>query len=128
MLDRKQCCRVPPLTAAIDFLVEMKVANPESAKRFAGLDSEMIGLHTSLEELWIDYDAEEQEEKEQEQEDMERAKGYEVLADAGADIVKIIKEDARAEVEEENEQNEQLWEEINADYKLPAGWPLDYPR
>jgi len=34
------------LTAAIDFLVEMKVANPEGGKRFAGLDSEMIGLHT----------------------------------------------------------------------------------
>ena len=55
------------LTAAMNFLVEMKVANPEGAKRFTGLDNEMIDLHTSLEELWIDYDAEEQEEKEQEQ-------------------------------------------------------------
>jgi len=32
-------------------------------------------------------------------------------------------------VEEENEQNERLGEEeIRADYKLPPGWPLDYPK
>jgi len=32
-------------------------------------------------------------------------------------------------VEEENEQNEQLGdEETRADYKLPPGWPLDYPK
>jgi hypothetical protein len=106
------------LKAAIDFLIEMKVANPESAKRFSDLDREMIDLHTSLEKLWIDYDADEQEEKEQEHEDMERA-----------DINKIMKEDAKAEVEEENEQNERLGEEeIRADYKLPPGWPLDYPK
>jgi predicted helicase len=106
------------LKAAIDFLIEMKVANPEDAKRFSELDREMIDLHTSLEELWIDYDADEQEEKEQEHEDMERA-----------DISKIMKEDAKAEVEEENEQNERLGEEeIRADYKLPPGWPLDYPK
>jgi len=102
----------------MNFLIEMKVANPECAKRFAGLDSEMIDLHTSLEELWLDYDAdEEQEKKEQEQEDTERA-----------DISKIMKEDTKDEVEEENEQNERLWEEYRADYKLPPGWPLDYPR
>ncbi len=105
------------LTAAMNFLVEMKVANPECAKRFTGLDNEMIDLHTSLEELWIDYDADEQEEKEQEHEDAERA-----------DISKIMKEDAKDEVEEENGQNERLWEEYRADYKLPPGWPLDYPR
>ena len=45
---------------------------------------------------------------------------------ARADISKIMKEDAKAEMEEENEQNEQ--EEIRADYKLPPGWPLDYPK
>ena len=105
------------LTATMNFLVELKAANPEGAKRFTGLHNEMIGLHTSLEELWIDYDADEQEEKEQEHEDMERA-----------DISKIMKEDAQAEVEEENEQNERLWEEYRADYKLPPGWPLDYPK
>ena len=106
------------LKAATDFLIEMKVANPEGAKRFSDLDREMIDLHTSLGELWIDYDADEQEEKEQEHEDMERA-----------DISKIMKEDAKAEVEEENEQNERLGEEeIRADYKLPPGWPLDYPK
>ena len=105
------------LKAATDFLIEMKVANPEGAKRFSDLDREMIDLHTSLGELWIDYDADEQEEKEQEHEDMERA-----------DISKIMKEDAKPEVEEENEQNERLGEEeIRADYKLPPGWPLDYP-
>ena len=76
----------------------------------------MIDLHTSLKELWIDYDADEQEEKEQEHEDM-----------AHADISKIMKEDAKAEVEEENEQNEQP-EEYRADYKLPPVWPLDYPK
>ena len=115
------------LTAAINFLVEMKVANPEDAKRFTGLDNEMIGLHTSLEELWMDYEAgEEQEGREQEQEDIERSKGYETRDQAGAD--KIIEEDTKADAEEENEQNEQLWEDINADYKLPPGWPLDYPR
>ncbi len=106
------------LKAAIDFLIEMKVANPEDAKRFSDLDREMIDLHTSLEELWIDYDADEQEEKEQEHEDMERA-----------DISKTMKEDAKTEVEEESEQNERLLEEeIRADYKLPPGWPLDYPK
>jgi hypothetical protein len=115
------------LTAAINFLVEMKVANPEDAKRFTGLDNEMIGLHTSLEELWIDYDVDEEREgKEQEQEDIERAKGYETLAQEGAE--KIIEEDSKSEAEEENEKNEQLWEDINADYRLPPGWPLDYPR
>ncbi len=106
------------LKAAIDFLIEMKVANPEDAKRFSELNREMIDLHTSLEELWIDYDADEQEEKEQEHEDMERA-----------DISKTMKEDAKTEVEEESEQNERLLEEeIRADYKLPPGWPLDYPK
>jgi hypothetical protein len=106
------------LTAAMNFLIEMKVANPEGAKRFTGLDGEMIDLHTSLEELWMDYDAdEEQEGKEQEQEDTEHA-----------NIGKIMKEDAGDEVEEENEQNERLWEEYRTDYKLPPGWPLDYPR
>ena len=45
-----------------------------------------------------------------------------------ADIGKIMKEDAKPEVEEENEQNEQLWEETRDDYKLPPGWPLDYPK
>ena len=62
-------------------------------------------------ELWLDYDAHEQEEKEQE-EDMERA-----------DISKIMKEDAQPEVEEneQDEQNEWLWEEYRADYKLPPG-------
>jgi hypothetical protein len=106
------------LKAAIDFLIEMNVANPEDAKRFSDSDREMIDLQTSLEKLWLDYDADEQEEKEQEHEDMERA-----------DISKIMKEDAKAEVEEENEQNERLGEEeIRADYKLPPGWPLDYPK
>jgi len=105
------------LTAAMNFLIEMKVANPEGARRFTGLDNEMIDLHASLEELWIDYDAEEQEERGQEREDAERA-----------DISKIVKEDAKDEAEEENEQNERLWEEYRADYKLPPGWPLDYPR
>jgi len=105
------------LKAAIDFLIEMKVANPEGAKRLSDLDRGMIDLHTSLEELWIDYDADEQEEKVQEHEDMERS-----------EISKIMKEDAKAEVEEENEQNDPLWEEIRADYKLPPGWPLDYPK
>jgi hypothetical protein len=105
------------LKAAIDFLIEMKVANPEGAKRLSDLDRGMIGLHTSLEELWIDYDADEQEEKVQEHEDMERA-----------EIGKVMKEDAEAEGEEENEQNDPLWEEIRADYKLPPGWPLDYPK
>ena len=105
------------LTAAMSFLIEMKVANPEGAKRFACLDNEMIDLHTSLEDLWIDCDADEHEEREQEREDAERA-----------DISKIVKEDAKDEVEEENEQNERLWEECRADYKLPPGWPLDYPR
>jgi hypothetical protein len=105
------------LTAAMSFLVEMKVANPEGARRFARLDNEMIDLHASLEELWIDYDADEQEEKEQEREDTERA-----------DISKVMKEDEKDEVEEENEQNKRLWEEYRADYKLPPGWPLDYPR
>ena len=108
------------LTAAINFLVEMKVANPEDAKRFTGVDKEMIGLHASLKELWIDYDANEQEEEEQEHEDRERA-----------EIGKIMNEDAQAEVEEDseqNEQNERLWEEYRADYKLPPGWPLDYPK
>jgi len=108
------------LTAAMNFLVEMKAANPEGAKRFDGLDNEMIGLHASLKELWIDYDADEQEEKEQEHEDMERA-----------DISEVIKEDVQAEGEEDNEQNEQnerLWEEYRADYKLPPGWPLNYPK
>jgi len=106
------------LKAAIDFLIEMKAANPEGAERFSNLDREMIDLHTSLGELWIDYDADEQEEKEQEHEDMERA-----------DISKIMKGDAKAEAEEENEQNERLGEEeIRADYKLPPGWPLDYPK
>ena len=106
------------MKAAIDFFIEMKVANPEGAKRFSDLDREMIDLHTSLEELWIDYDADEQEEKEQEHEDIERA-----------DISKIMKEDAKAGMEEENEQNERLGEEeIRADYKLPPGWPLDYPK
>jgi hypothetical protein len=115
------------LTAAINFLVEMKVANPEDAKRFTGMQNEMIGLHASLEELWMDYDAnEEQEGKEQEQEDIEHAKRDETLAQEGAD--KIIEEDTKAEAEEENEQNEQLWEDINADYRLPPGWPLDYPK
>ena len=37
-----------------------------------------------------------------------------------------MKEDAKAEEEEENEQNER--EEIRVDYKLPPGWPLDYPK
>ncbi|HVP19119.1 MAG TPA: hypothetical protein VMU36_08990 [Spirochaetia bacterium] len=108
------------LTAAMSFLGEMKAANPEGARRFTGLDNEMIRLHTSLQELWIDYDSDEQEEKEQEHEDRERS-----------DISKIMKEDAQAGVEEENEQNEQnerLWEEYKADYKLPPGWPLDYPK
>ena len=46
-----------------------------------------------------------------------------------ADISKTMKEDAKAEVQEENEQNERLGEEeIRADYKLPPGWPLDYPK
>ena len=54
------------LKAAIAFFIEMKVANPEGAKRFSDLDRGMIGLHTSLKELWIDYDADEQEEKNQE--------------------------------------------------------------
>ena len=115
------------LTAAINFLVEMKVANPEDAKRFTGLHSEMIGIHASLEELWMDYDAnEEQEGKEQEQEDIQRAKRNETRAQAGAD--KILEKDTKAEAEEENEQNEELWEDINADYRLPPGWPLDYPK
>jgi hypothetical protein len=115
------------LTAAISFLVEMKSANPEDAKRFTGLHSEMIGLHASLEALWMDYDAnEEQEGKEQEQKDIERAKKNETLARAGAD--KIIEENTKAEAEEENEQNEKLWEDVNADYRLPSGWPLDYPK
>ena len=105
------------LKAAMDFLIEMKVANPEDAKRFTDLDREMIDLHASLEQLWIDYDADEQEEKEQEHEDMGRA-----------DISKTMKEDVKAEVEEQNEQDERLWEETRADYKLPPGWPLDYPK
>ena len=105
------------LKAAIDFLVEMKVANPEDARRFSVLDRGMADLYASLKELWLDYDADEQEEKEQEHEDMERA-----------EIGKIVKEDVNPEVEEENEQNERLWEEYRADYKLPPGWPLDYPR
>jgi hypothetical protein len=105
------------LKAAIDFLIEMKAANPEGAKRLSDLDRGMIDLHASLEELWIDYDADEQEEKVQEHEDMERS-----------EISEIMKEDAKAEGEEENEQNEQLWEEVRTDYKLPPGWPLDYPR
>ena len=57
----------------MNFLVEMKVANPEGAKRFTCLDNEMIDLHTSLEDLWIDCDADEHEEREQEREDAERA-------------------------------------------------------
>ena len=101
----------------MDFLVEMKAANPEGARRFSDLDRGMSDLHASLEELWIDYDADEQEEKEQEHEDVERA-----------DIGKVTKEDAKAEEEEENEQNDELWEEITADYKLPPGWPLGYPK
>ena len=105
------------LKAAMDFLIEMKVANPEDAKRFTDLDREMIDLHASLEQLWIDYDADEQEEKEQEHEDMERS-----------EIGEIMKEDAKAEAEEQNEQNDELWEEIRADYMLPPGWPLDYPK
>jgi hypothetical protein len=115
------------LTAAINFLVEMKVANPEDAKRFTGLHDVMIGLHDSLEELWMDYDTnEEHEGKEQEQEDIQRARRNETLAQAGAD--KIIEEDTNAEAEEENEQDEHLWEDINTDYRLPPGWPLDYPK
>jgi hypothetical protein len=104
------------LKAAIAFLIEMKAANPEGAKRFSNLDRGMIDLHTSLEELWMDYDADEQAEKEQEHQDMERS-----------EISEIMKEDAKAEAEEDNEQNDELWEEITADYKLPPGWPLDYP-
>jgi hypothetical protein len=105
------------LRAAIDFIVEMKVANPESAKRFSDADRGMAALDASLRELWLDYDADEQEEKEQEHADMDRA-----------EIGEITKEDAEAEVEEENEQDERLWEEYKADYKLPPGWPLDYPK
>ena len=105
------------LKAAIDFIVEMKVANPESAKRFSDTDRAMAALAASLRELWLDYDADEQEEKEQEHEDM-----------AHAEIGEIMREDAEAEVEEENEQDERLWEEYRADYKLPPGWPLDYPK
>ena len=105
------------LKAAIDFLIEMKVANPEGAKRFSDLDRGMADLYGSLRELWLDYDADEEEEKKQEHEDMGRA-----------EIGKIMKEDTEAEVEEENEQNERLWEEYRADYKLPPGWPLDYPK
>jgi len=105
------------LKAAIDFLIEMKVANPVGVRRFSDLDLGMDNLYSSLKALWLDYDADEQEEKEQEHEDMERA-----------EIGKIMKEDANAEVEEENEQNERLWEEYRADYKLPRGWPLDYPK
>ena len=103
--------------AAMDFLIEMKAANPEGAKRFSGLERGMTDLHASMEELWLDYDADEQEEKVQEHEDMERS-----------EISEIMKEDAKAEGEEENEQNDQLWEEVRADYKLPPGWPLDYPK
>ena len=105
------------LKAAIDFLVEMKSANPEGARRFSGLDRGMTDLHASLEELWMDYDADEQAEKEQEHEDMGRS-----------EIGEIMNEDAKAEAEEENEQKDELWEEITVDYKLPLGWPLDYPK
>jgi hypothetical protein len=104
------------LKAAMAFLLEMKAANPEGAKRFSELDPGMVELHALLEELWLDYDADEQEEKEQEHMDMEHA-----------DMNKNVKEDAKAEVYEENEQNQRLWEEYKADYKLPPGWPLDYP-
>ena len=102
--------------AAIAFLIEMKVANPEVAKRFSETDRGMIDLHASLKELWMDYDSDEQEEKEQEHKDMEHA-----------DIGRFMKKDEKAEMDEENEQNERLWEEYRADYKLPPGWPLDYP-
>ena len=105
------------LKAAIDFLVEMKVANPESAKRFSDLGRGMADLYASLKALWLDYDANEQEEKEQEHEDMDHA-----------EISKIMKEDDEAEVEKENEQDERLWEEYRVDYRLPPGWPLDYPK
>jgi hypothetical protein len=105
------------LKAAIDFLIEMKAANPESAKRFSHLDRGVAELYASISELWLDYDADEEEEKEQEHEDTGRA-----------EIGKRMKEDTEAEVDEENEQNERLWEEYRADYKLPAGWPLDYPK
>src|SRR5271157_2118866 len=93
------------LKAAIDFLVEMKVANPEDAKRFSVLDRGMADLYASLKELWRDYDADEEEEKEQAHEDTARA-----------EIGKIVKKDANLELEEENEQDERLWEEYRADY------------
>jgi hypothetical protein len=105
------------LKAAMSFLLEMKAANPEGAKRFSELDRGMIELHASLEELWLDYDSDEQEEKVQEHTDMERA-----------DIGKQMKDETEAEVDEENEQNQRLWEDYRADYKLPPGWPLDYPK
>ncbi|MGO9309826.1 MAG: hypothetical protein ACLQDL_12470 [Spirochaetia bacterium] len=105
------------LKAAIAFLVELKVANPDSAQRFSDLEQGMTDLHASLEELWLDYDSDEQEEKEQEHKDMEHA-----------DLGRFMKEDAKPEEDEENEQNERLWEEYRADFKLPPGWPLDYPR
>ena len=111
------------LTAAIDFISNMKIENPEDAKGYASADQTLFDLHTSLEELWTDYEAMERDDRQLEEEDAKRAEGLATFQCAGGDPSKIREADFKEQIEEDKD----TWEGINAEYKLPPGWPLDYP-